>query len=224
MQEEKAGKNEPDDHPDEVIERTLLSLKKNNFEAYLVSSPQQARELFFRELLPKMDFQTYAWGDSMSLHETGVLEELQKDPGKIRIQTFSPDYSLEQKIYWRRQALLADLFLSGSNALTAKGQLVNLDMIGNRAGAIAFGPKHVVLFIGTNKIVPDLDHAFERIREKAAPANAARHKGFRTPCIKTGSCMDCQSPDRICNTWVITEKSYPKGRISVILIQKDLGL
>ena len=140
------------------------------------------------------------------------------------IDSFAPGMSRKQKIYWRRQALLTDLFLTGSNALTQKGQLVNLDMIGNRVGGITFGPKHVVLFIGINKITANLEEAMHRVRTIAAPRNAIRHEGFRTPCHKTGVCMDCNSPDRICNVWTITEKSYPAGRIKVILIGEELGL
>lgn len=208
----------------EKIERTLEALQRNNFLTYRVSSADDARTLFFENILPSLHIRTYAWGDSMTLHATGILPLLEKDPQKVMIRTFSPDYSREQKIYWRKQALLSDLFLSGSNALTEKGQLVNLDMIGNRVGAITFGPENVVLFIGTNKIVPDMESAFRRIRLHTAPGNAARHEGFRTPCIKTGKCMDCQSPDRICNAWTITEKSYPKGRIRIVLIDQELGL
>ena len=132
--------------------------------------------------------------------------------------------SRPQKSYWRRQALHADLFLTGTNALTVKGQLVNLDMIGNRTGGILFGPKNVVLFIGINKITDDIEAAMHRIRTIAAPRNAMKHEGFRTPCRKTGVCMDCNSPDRICNVWTITEKCFPAGRIKVILIRQELGL
>lgn len=97
-------------------------------------------------------------------------------------------------------------------------------MIGNRVGGITFGPKQVVLFIGINKITANLEEAMHRVRTIAAPRNAIRHEGFRTPCHKTGVCMDCNSPDRICNVWTITEKSYPAGRIKVILIGEELGL
>jgi L-lactate utilization protein LutB len=124
----------------------------------------------------------------------------------------------------RRQALLADLFFTGSNAVTETGLLVNLDMVGNRVAGITFGPKHVVLFIGRNKIVPTLDDAMQRVKNYAAPANAIRHPGLKTPCMKTAVCMDCSSPDRICNTWCITEKCFPKGRIKIILVNQDLGL
>lgn len=209
---------------DPLIESTLKALKRNNFNAYFVQTAQEAGQLFFEQILPELEAKTFSWGDSMTMKATGILEVLEKDPEKILIRPFAPEYSQTQKIYWRKQALLCDLFLTGSNAVTQKGQLVNLDMIGNRIGGINFGPGNVVIFVGTNKIVPDLEAAMQRVRTIAAPRNAARHEGFRTPCIKTGSCMDCQSPDRICNSWLITEKSYPKGRISVVLINQELGL
>jgi Fe-S-cluster-containing hydrogenase component 2 len=96
-------------------------------------------------------------------------------------------------------------------------------MVGNRVGAIVFGPRCVVIMVGRNKLVSDLEQAMDRIKNLAAPANAIRHEQ-KTPCVKTSYCMDCNSPARICNIWTIHEKSYPKGRIKVILINQDLGL
>jgi len=93
----------------------------------------------------------------------------------------------------------------------------------SRVGGITFGPKYVVIMVGRNKIVQNLDEAMKRIKNIAAPQNAIRHSQ-KTPCVKTSYCMDCKSPDRICNIWTIHEKSYPKGRIKVILINRDLGL
>lgn len=208
----------------EIIQETLKNLRKNNFNAYLVHTPEEAKSLFFSEILPSLHIKTYAFGDSMTLRTTGVMEELSHRPELTGYKTFSPEYSFQQKIHWRRQALLSDLFITGTNALTQKGQLVNLDMVGNRIGGITFGPEHVVIFVGTNKICPDLESAMQRVREIAAPKNAARHPGFKTPCITTGKCHDCQSPDRICNTWTICEKSFPKGRIHIVLIDQELGL
>jgi len=100
---------------------------------------------------------------------------------------------------------------------------VNLDMIGNRIGGLTFGPKEVVVLAGRNKIVPDLEDAMLRIKNYVAPVNAMRLE-MKTPCVKTGRCEDCKSPSRICNTWTITEKAFPKGRVHVILINRDLGL
>lgn len=116
-----------------------------------------------------------------------------------------------------------DLFLTGSNAVTESGILVNLDMIGNRVAALIFGPKYVLIVVGRNKLVPDLERGMARVKNVAAPLNAIRHN-CKTPCVTTSFCHDCQSPDRICNTWMITEKAYPKGRIKVVLINEDLGL
>ena len=207
-----------------IIEKTIASLKQNHFEVHFAGDRKEAREIFFREVFPTLTVSTVSWGDSMTMKATGVLEQLRQNPDLSVINTFGTDLSRTQKIYWRRQALHADLFLTGSNAVTQKGQLVNLDMIGNRVGGITFGPKYVVLFIGVNKITEDLEAAMHRIRTIAAPKNGVRHEGLRTPCHRTGVCMDCNSPDRICNVWTIIEKSYPPGRIKIILINEELGL
>ena len=122
----------------------------------------------------------------------------------------------------RRQALLVDLFFTSTNAVTESGHLVNLDMIGNRIAALTFGPKFVVVLVGRNKIVPDLETAWDRIKNYAAPVNSMRLEK-KTPCQTTSFCQDCSSPDRICNTWTITEKAFPKNRVKIILINEDLG-
>jgi hypothetical protein len=95
-------------------------------------------------------------------------------------------------------------------------------MIGNRAAAITFGPKHVIVLAGRNKIVSDFDEALLRVKNYSAPINVMR-LGRKTPCAETSFCEECKSPDRICNVWTITEKSFPKGRIKLILINEDLG-
>jgi len=131
--------------------------------------------------------------------------------------------SPEEKLELRKQALLADLFVTGTNAVTEAGQLVNLDMVGNRIAALTFGPKNVVLLIGRNKIVSDLDDAMYRIKNYVAPTNVMR-LDMKTPCRKTSYCEECKSTARICNTWTITEKSFPKGRVKIVLINENLGL
>ena len=122
----------------------------------------------------------------------------------------------------RRQSLLVDLYVSGTNAITESGNLVNLDMIGNRIAALTFGPKYVLVFIGRNKIVTDVQSAMDRVKQYAAPVNVMR-LGKKSPCGKTGRCENCSSPDRICNTWTITEKSFPKNRVKIVLINEDMG-
>jgi hypothetical protein len=199
------------------------ALAANGFEVFVATDPVAAQQIFFDEIFPKVKTDLVSWADSLTMEATGVLDVLLSDPAINMIKTFDPETEQREIVERWRQALHADLLLTGSNAVTECGKLVNLDMIGNRTGAISFGPKKVVLFIGQNKIVPDLANAMERIRNHAAPLNAKRHN-FPTPCVKTGRCHDCSSPQRICNTWAIVDKCYPKGRIKVVLIEKDLGL
>jgi hypothetical protein len=153
-----------------------------------------------------------------------ILDEIKRNPDVDLLETFADNVPREELIERRRQALPNDLFFTGSNAVTETGKLVNLDMIGNRTGAITFGPLNVIIFAGWNKIVSNIEAAARRIKSYAAPINAIRHSGLKTPCMKTSYCTDCKSPDRICNTWTITEKSFPKGRIRFVLINEDLGL
>ena len=199
------------------------ALEKNNFNAFIAQTPEDARQIVLERILPGLDIQSVSWGDSVTLYETGILQYFKKKSGIRFIETFSKKISREQSMARRREAILTDLFFTGTNAVIESGMLVNLDMIGNRVGGITFGPKHVVIAVGRNKIVPDLEAAMQRIKNFAAPANAIRH-GKKTPCAKTSVCMDCSSPERICNIWTIHEKSHPQGRIKVILINQDLGL
>jgi hypothetical protein len=206
------------------LERCRQALKKNNFEVFMAADTQSAGAIFLNDILPGIEVETAAWGDSMTMLATGVLDAVRSDPGIQLIDPFDPQASPEERLERRRQALLTDLFFTGSNAVTETGLLVNLDMVGNRVAGLTFGPKTVVLFIGRNKIVATLDDAMARVKDYAAPANAIRHPGLKTPCTKTAVCTDCSSPDRICNTWCITEKCFPEGRIKIILINQDLGL
>jgi len=119
--------------------------------------------------------------------------------------------------------LLADLYISGINAITEEGALYWLDGIGNRVAAIAFGPRKVLLVAGRNKIVATRAAAEARIRDIAAPRNVAR-LGQKTPCAATGVCADCDSEGRICNTHLRMERCFPRKRITVILIDEEMGL
>lgn len=206
-----------------LIDQTLAALETNRFQTYRAADTSHAAEIILTEIIPEIAPQVVSFGDSMTLHETGVLDTFRHDPTMDFIDTFEKGVPRPEIIQRRRQALLSDLFLTGSNALTSDGKLVNLDMVGNRVAGLVFGPTHVIVTVGINKIVPDVDSAVRRIRETAAPLNAKRH-GTKTPCAKTGRCMDCKSPGRICNVWTITEKSWPKGRIRVVLIEQELGL
>lgn len=198
-------------------------LNDNNFDAVIVQSAEEAGKYVMDKIIPECKPETVSFGGSMTMARAGIIEALEGAEGIQLYLANAPDMSWEEKIEVRRQGMLADLFLTGTNAVTEDGCLVNLDMIGNRIAALTFGPKKVVVLVGRNKIVPDIEGAMDRIKDYAAPANAMR-LDCKTPCVKTSECADCNSPGRICNTWTITEKSYPKGRVTVILINDDLGL
>ena len=160
---------------------------------------------------------------SMTFVASGLYEDLKKSEGITVLDTFDKTVPAAEDMERRRQSLLVDLYITGTNALTEDGMLVNLDMIGNRIGALTFGPKNVILIIGRNKVVRDLEEAMARVKDIAAPANAMR-LDKKSPCTKTASCHECKSPGRICNTWTITQKSFPKGRVKIILLNADSGL
>ena len=199
------------------------ALEDNNFEVFLADNAADASKIVQEEILPRTGAKTVSWGGSMTFIATGLYNSIKDNPNIEILDTFNKSLSGEEKIELRRRSLLVDLFITGTNAITEMGQLVNLDMIGNRIGGITFGPKHVVILVGRNKIVSDLEDAMYRIMNYVAPANAMR-LDMKTPCVKTSRCEECKGPDRICNTWTITEKSFPKGRVKVVLINEDLGL
>jgi len=199
------------------------ALEDNNFEVFVADNAAGASKIVQEEIFPKTGAKTVSWGGSMTFIATGLYNSIKDNPNMEILDTFNKSLSGEEKIELRRRSLLVDLFITGTNAITEMGQLVNLDMIGNRIGGITFGPKHVVILVGRNKIVSDLEDAMYRIMNYVAPANAMR-LDMKTPCVKTSRCEECKSPDRICNTWTITEKSFPKGRVKVVLINEDLGL
>ncbi len=198
-------------------------LEKNNFEVFISPSLAQVKEIFINQVLKRLDnIKEVSFGGSLTVIDSGIYGFF-KDTGEYSvIDTYDRTIPKDEFIERRRKALLCDLFITGTNAITEDGVLVNLDGYGNRVGAIAFGPRYVTLLVGRNKIVNDMDEAVNRIKNFAAPINTLR-LGRKTPCSKTLTCEDCNSPDRVCNVWVITEKSVPAKRIKIILINEDCG-
>ena len=200
-----------------------VALESNNFDVFLADNMQMASTVVTEDIIPLLNVKSISWGGSMTFTATGLYEQLKAAPDLEVLDTFDKNISSEEMLERRRKALLVDLFITGTNAVTETGQLVNLDMIGNRIGALTFGPKWVIILVGRNKLVADLDEAMFRVKNYVAPTNSMR-LDKKTPCIKTSYCQECESPDRICNTWTITEKSFPKNRVKIVLINEDLGL
>jgi L-lactate utilization protein LutB len=215
------------EHPIENYWKNRLAelkeaLTANNFEVFIAENPEEAKSIVLEKIIPEISPKSVSWGGSITFVATGLYDVLKNNNDLEVLDTYDKKLSPEESLERRRRSLLVDLFITGSNAVTESGELVNLDMIGNRVGAITFGPKHVIILVGRNKIVPDLEGAMFRIKNYAAPVNTMR-LDKKTPCANTSFCADCKSPDRICNVWAITEKSFPKKRVKVVLINKDLG-
>ena len=199
----------------ELLAQTVIKgLRSRNMEGFYAESKEAALQLAL-ELIEEGSVVTM--GGGMSVHEIGLPKALEE--GKY---TFLDRDKAKDK----RQAMLdaydADVFLSGANAITRDGIMVNIDGNANRVSAIAQGPKKVLFIVGMEKVCSDLDSAMKRARNVAAPINAQRFN-LDTPCKKTGACFDCKSPDTICCQILITRYSKHPGRIQVILVNDTLG-
>jgi hypothetical protein len=201
------------------VERTIHALKKNNFEALFVSDSKTA----FEEVMKRIpDGATVGVGGSVTLTQIGLLDAL----GKRNIQLISPAQqakNMDERMELFRKFFSSDFFLSSTNAITEDGKLFNVDATGNRVAAMFIGPKKTIIVSGVNKIVKDIETAEKRVKEWTAPQNAKR-LGRKTPCVETGVCADCSSPDRICNIYVTLAKRPSRTEVVVILVGEKLGI
>ena len=199
---------------EKLAQKVIKGLNSRNMSGYYASSAEEARKIAL-ELIPEGS--TVTMGGGMSVHEIGLVEAL-----KAGNYEFLDRDAAEDKRAAMLAAYDADFFLSSCNAITEDGILVNIDGNANRVSAIAQGPKKVLFIVGMNKVCDDVDGALKRARNVAAPINAQRF-GLDTPCSKTGSCMNCKSPDTICCQFLITRFSRHADRIHVILVNDSLG-
>ena len=194
--------------------KVIKGLQSRNMSGYYAASKEEALSLAL-SLIPEGSSVTM--GGGMSVHEIGLVKAL--SGGNYHF--------IDRDAYAdKREAMLlaydADVFLSSANAITEDGVLINIDGNANRVSAIAQGPRKVIMIVGMNKVCSDVDGAMKRARNVAAPINAQRF-GLNTPCAKTGSCMNCKSPDTICCQFLITRFSRHADRIHVILVNDALG-
>ena len=193
----------------------VRNLKKRHFEAYYCDNTSDALAKAL-ELIP--EGASVGWGGAMSAQQIGLIDAV--NAGNYRAIDRSKYEDREQAM---RECLLADVFISGANALSLDGEMVNIDGTGNRVAAIVYGPKSVIVIAGMNKVMDTLEDAVTRARTVAAPINQQRFQ-LNNPCTVTGTCADCRSETCICNQIVITRHCRPVGRIKFILVGEDLGL
>lgn len=193
----------------------VKNLKSRHFDAYYCETSEEALAKAL-ELIGEGC--SVGWGGAMSAQQIGLFDALHAGNYRPIDRDKAPD---------RQQAMIdcfsADVFVTGANALSLDGEMVNIDGLGNRVAAIVYGPKKVLVIAGMNKVCDTLEDAVTRARTVAAPMNEQRFLGS-TPCAVTGTCADCKSEQCICNQILITRHCRPVGRIQFILVGEELGL
>ena len=198
-------------------ETLVKQFKKRNMEAFYCATKEEAKEKIL-SMIPNGSSVT--WGGTESMEEAGVCEAIRQGDYEFidRKKAKTPEES--RALYG--QIVCADYFLTSSNAFTKDGILVNMDGHCNRVSCLCFGPRHVIMIVGMNKVTKDVESAISRVRNVAAPINSQRFAGNR-PCQVTGSCANCLAQGCICDQLVITRNSMEPDRIHVILVDEVLG-
>lgn len=198
-------------------ERVIQGLQSRNMEGFYAETKEEALEIAL-SLIPEES--TVAWGGSVSIAEIGLKKAICEGNYREYNRDIAKDREEKRKI--EIATYDCDYFLTSANAITEDGVMVNIDGFANRVSAIAAGPRNVIMIVGMNKVVKDVDDAMSRARNEAAPINTQRFS-LDTPCSKTGACFDCKSPDTICCQILITRFSKLPKRIKVILVNDELG-
>jgi len=203
---------------EEKAQGLVTALKRKGYTAHYADTKSEARELAL-SLIPAGA--EVGFGGSVTTRELGLVECLLQK-GHTVFDHWQPGLSPEQIMEIRRKQVISDVFLTSANAVTAAGEIVNIDGLGNRVAGAIFGPKCVIVIVGVNKIAQDIDKALERSHSVAA-INNARRLNLPTPCSKTGECIDCNSPQRICNISVIQHRRPAIAEYHVIVVGEEIG-
>ncbi len=199
-------------------ETVIKAIEKRNMTAFFCETKEDCLKKVF-ELMPEKS--TIAWGGSESIKEVGIPKAL-KESGSYTVYDRA-DYTTEAEAKeFKNLAFNSNYYFMSSNAITLDGALVNIDGNGNRVANLIFGPDHVIVVAGMNKIVSNVEEGYKRVRNVASPPNTIR-LNKNTPCSTAGKCGDCYCSDCICNQIVITRRSREKERIIVLLVGEDLG-
>lgn len=202
----------------QLVQSALKPLKKNGFNAACFENREEARKAILDLVPPEA---TIGVGGSMTIREIGVLDDLAQR-GHFIQNHWQAGLSQEALLAIRRAQLTCDVFLTSTNAVTLRGQIVSTDGVGNRVCAMTFGPKRVIIIAGANKVVRDLEAAFRRIHDVCAPL-ALGESGDPIPCVKTGVCTDCDSPGRACRATIILDRRPMLTDTHVLLVGEELG-
>lgn len=204
----------------EIRANTIIrNLEKRNMEGVYCATREDA----LKQALSYMEKgSVVSWGGSMSIEEIGLMDAVRNGDYEIIDRDTAKDYDERREIF--SKIVLSDYFLMSTNAITLDGELINIDGTGNRVGPLCFGPKHVIMIVGMNKVVSSVEDGVARVRNIAAPPNCIR-LGLETPCSLTGRCADCYGDTCICSDIVVTRRQSAamRGRIKVILVGENIG-
>lgn len=203
----------------QIGQKVREALQKRGFQASYVMTTQEAREEVLK-LTPAGS--SVGISGSVTIRELGLVEELKKR-GHIVYDHWAPGLTKEENMAVRRNQLTADVFLTGCNAITLDGRLLNTDFTGNRVAAMIFGPRRTIMVAGINKVVPDIEAGLRRIKDVATPLNSHRRQWGKA-CAVAGHCLECNLPDKSCRVTTIIEMC-PEGNqdFYIILVGKELG-
>jgi hypothetical protein len=208
------------------IETTLNSLKRRGFKEWLAKDTDEAREMITGMISPEM---VVGIGDSSTVRQIAVIEALQSR-GNLVLNAFNPNAKIINlkthfdHAFWPMiEATVCDVFLTGTNALTEDGIIVNIDGVGNRVAGMFWGHPVSILVVGRNKLTKNLEEALRRIKNVVAPEHI-RRKGGSSPCVKTGKCHDCSGEKRVCAVTTIIAHKPLFTEINVVVVNEDLGL
>lgn len=209
--------SQPDAFDQNIGHKLVRNLKKRHFDACYCENRAEALAQVLRWIPSGA---SVGWGGTMTAQQIGLFEALRC--GDYALIDRDACNNQQERHEAMKKCLLADVFITGTNAISLDGQLVNVDGNGNRVAALAFGPDSVIVIVGVNKIADSLENAVTRARTVAAPRNQQRFM-LDAPCSKTGSCANCTSDGCICNQILITRNCRPAGRIKVIVVGEELG-
>jgi hypothetical protein len=201
------------------VEKTISALHANNVEVAYFRTGAEARDAILSRI---PEGTVIGLGGSTTIAQIGLLDALRRLPHANLIDQYESGISADEALERRRRGLLADLFITSTNALTEHGQLVNIDGMGNRVAAQIFGPKKIFVVASVSKIVRDVDAALARIRTVAAPMNA-RRLGINAACTRALPCEQCDPATSLCNFIAIIERQRVKDRMTLFLIEEQFG-
>lgn len=198
-------------------ETIIHNLSKRNMEGCYFPTAADCTQAILKEM---PEGSVIGWGGSESVKESGLMDAIHN--GNYELIDRSSAKTPEESRQLYAKTVLADYYLMSTNAITLDGELINIDGNGNRVACLIQGPAHVILVVGMNKVVTDVESGIARVRNMASPANAIR-LNRNLACAATGVCHDCLSPECFCNQLVITRRSMHNGRIKVYLVGEELG-